>query len=70
MTDKKCPNCGSRDFSIECKVTAYLLYMVNDGVVESNGIDMDGGKELSNVCLCSKCSYIWHPRKFKYSIDK
>lgn len=70
MTDKKCPKCGSKDFSIECKVTAYLLYTVIDGIVEANGCDMDAGDELSNTCICSNCKHIWHPRKFNYTIDK
>lgn len=70
MTDKRCPKCGSRYFEIECKVTAYLFYIVSDGIVESNGGDMNGGKELSNTCYCDKCGHKWRPRNFNYTIDK
>lgn len=69
MTTKKCPRCGSKDFLIECKVTAYLLYTVIDGIVEANGYDMDAGTELGNTCICSNCRHIWHPRNFDYTID-
>lgn len=62
MTSKTCPKCGSRNFRVETKVYAYLLYTVIDGYVEPNGIDADGGGELSNLCICDECGHKWHPK--------
>ena len=62
MTNKKCPKCGSRNFSVTTKVYAYLFYMVTDGEIKANGVDVDNGGELSNVCTCDECGHRWHPK--------
>lgn len=69
MIVKKCPKCGSTSFALESKVTAYLLYIVEDGVMIPNGIDMDAGGVLSTRCTCYECGHKWVPRKCDFSID-
>ena len=69
MTDKKCPQCGSRNFQICDEYVQELLYEVEDGIVEAMGAG-DGGKHIRTTCVCRNCSYNWHPRKLIYTIDE
>ena len=70
MTDKKCPKCGSRNFGITAKVTAYMLYTVIDGHVYPNGADYDDSDTLSETCICDQCGHRWHPKNHEYTIDR
>lgn len=69
MTDKRCPKCGSRSFTIIEYSTADYYYEVEDGVVTPDGMG-DDCEHVRTDCHCSKCGYWWHPRRFDYTIDK
>ena len=69
MIEKKCPKCGSRNYEIELKVTAYLLFIVEDGKVIPNGYDMDAGRSAAPRCYCDKCGHAWTPRNCDFVVD-
>ena len=70
MTSKKCPKCGSRNLQIADEYTTAYLYEVTDGVVEADGEDNDCGQHIRTTCTCRNCDYQWHPKNFRYEIDK
>lgn len=69
MIDKKCPKCDSRNFTMELKATCYLLYIVDNGKVISNGIEMDAGRVLETKCCCSECGYKWTSGEYNFVVD-
>lgn len=69
MTEKKCPNCKSRDFLISNCYETYYLYYVKGGVVHGDGTG-DMTKHVRTICTCDNCGHVWHPRNLKYSVDE
>ena len=69
MIDKKCPKCGSRNFTMELKTTCYLLYIVENGKVMSNGIEMDAGRVLETKYCCGECGNKWVSGECDFVVD-
>lgn len=69
MTDKKCPQCGSRYFQIVDYYVVGYIYEVEDGRVNADEQD-SGGEHVRTTCLCRDCGHQWHPRNFNYTIDE
>ncbi len=69
MTDKKCPRCGSQNFSISDYWVTCYLYEVENGTVNAEGSDGDTGKHIKTECICKECNHRWHPHNFDFSID-
>lgn len=69
MTNKKCPKCGSQEFSFTIEGRATLFYIVENGRVIANG--GEGVDDVMSItCSCHICNHVWHPRKFQYEIDE
>lgn len=69
MTDRRCPQCGSRDFTFQVTGRVSLSYIVEDGRVISNGGDLiETGSRAT--CKCDKCGRIWRSVNFPYRVDE
>lgn len=54
-----CPECGSRNYSMNRYVTIAYLYEVNNGYVQASGLDDDDADYVRTRCVCRECGRRW-----------
>jgi predicted nucleic-acid-binding Zn-ribbon protein len=63
-TNKRCPKCGSRSFSVEETVQTTSYFESDNGKVTFGGQD---GREIVHIrAKCRNCGHAWFMRKSKW----